>query len=84
MWYLKLPRIKMHWQRRSWVNTIANYMPRNRYFTIRNNIKCVEDELVTDDEKKCDKFWKVRPVAVSYTHLDVYKRQPIAILIKNM
>ena len=36
-------------------------MPRNHYFTIRNNNKCVEDELMTNDEKKCDKFWKVRP-----------------------
>lgn len=62
MSYLKFPRIRMYWARHTRVDLIASKMNRDRYFLIRQNLKVVEDDLVTDTDRKKDKFWKIRPV----------------------
>ena len=44
------------------VPRIAEIMSRNRYFRLRNNLKIVDDNDVSDDVKKADRLWKVRPL----------------------
>ncbi|KAJ8871993.1 hypothetical protein PR048_028333 [Dryococelus australis] len=43
------------------VSGIAEKISRDRYRTIRNNWKLVDDDKIPDAEKK-DKFWKVKPM----------------------
>ena len=35
-------------------------MTRDRFFTLRQHLKCVIDYEVTDDDKHNDKLWKLR------------------------
>lgn len=65
MSYLKYPRIKMYWANQTRVPQIADVMPRNKYFCIRNHFRCRDYASVTPDEKTTTKFWKVAPVVNS-------------------
>ena len=65
MSYLKYPRIRMYWAEKTRVPVIADNMSRDRYFTIRKNLKLRDDLLVSDEERAEDKFWKVRPLLKS-------------------
>ncbi|XP_049840941.1 piggyBac transposable element-derived protein 3-like [Schistocerca gregaria] len=37
-------------------------MTRNRYFTIRSNLKVTDDNAVTEETRRKDKLWKIRPL----------------------
>lgn len=43
---------------------IANNMSRDRYFLIRNWIKAVFDGDITQEERKSDRLWTVRPLLI--------------------
>lgn len=62
MSYLKYPRIRMYWQRKTQVSQVADNMARTKYFIIRNNLRVREYADVPDQEKDSDKFWKVAPL----------------------
>ncbi|XP_054259872.1 piggyBac transposable element-derived protein 3-like [Macrosteles quadrilineatus] len=62
MSYLKYPRIKMYWASRTRIPQISDAMPRNKYFLIRNHIRCRDYTNVSDEEKARNKYWKVSPV----------------------
>lgn len=49
MSYLKYPRIKMYWARKTRVAQIADAMTRNRFFQIRNHLKLMDDTEVTPE-----------------------------------
>jgi len=44
------------------VPRIADTISCNRYLKLRNNIKVVHDVAVSEEEKKSDKLWKLRPL----------------------
>ncbi|GBP77293.1 Chimeric ERCC6-PGBD3 protein [Eumeta japonica] len=59
---LGLPRIRMYWALKTKVYYIANTITRNRFFQLRSNLKVTNDELITQNARQNDKFWKVRPM----------------------
>lgn len=60
-----LPRTRMYYDVRTQVPAIASIVPRDKFFAIRNNLKLVYDNDVTDEEKAATKFWKVGPLVNS-------------------
>ena len=62
MSYLGYPRIRMYWSEKTRVKCIADNITRERYKTIRNNLKLLDDDEVSDAEKLSNKFWKVKPI----------------------
>ncbi|KAF9405302.1 hypothetical protein HW555_013911 [Spodoptera exigua] len=44
------------------VTVMADHMSRNRFFTLRNSLKLVNDNDYSAEDKSKDKLWKVRPL----------------------
>lgn len=59
---LKYPQIKMYWAKMTKVSAITNSMTRDRYFQIRSNLKVVIDTDVSEEDRKADKLFKIRPL----------------------
>lgn len=78
---LRYPRIRMYWMGVTRVPRIADIMSRNRYFRLRNNLKIVDDNDVSDDVKKADRLWKVRPLVdqVRAGCLKMYRASKVSI-----
>lgn len=66
MGVLGYPRIRMYWSKSFKIPLIANTMGRNRFFKIRNYLHVVNNLDVSDEERKLDKLWKVRPIITSF------------------
>lgn len=47
----------MYWSKDT---RVPDNMSRDRYFSVRNNLKQRDDVTITEEEKVKDKFWKVR------------------------
>lgn len=62
MSYLKFPRIRMYWANSTRVPIICETMSRERYMVLRRNLKLVDDALISEEEKKSNKFWKIQPL----------------------
>ena len=59
---ISYPRIRMYWQRGLQIPLVCGTITRDRYFKIRSSLKVVVDTDVSDDAKKQDGLWKVRPL----------------------
>ncbi|KAJ2940718.1 hypothetical protein O0L34_g14666 [Tuta absoluta] len=59
---INYPTLRMYWSKEFRIPIIANSMPRNRYFILRNAVKVVLDEEVSTVQRQADKLWKVRPL----------------------
>ena len=69
-----LLRRRMFWSENTRIDKIADDMSRNRWEEIKSNLHFNNnDNMPYREDADRDKLFKIRPV--SYTHLDVYKRQ---------
>ncbi|CAH0723921.1 unnamed protein product, partial [Brenthis ino] len=59
---LNYPWLRMYWETKWRVPIIADNMSRNRFTALRRSIKVVFDEDITEETRKKDKLWKVRPL----------------------
>lgn len=57
---LKYPRVRLYWEKNFEVNIIAQNMPRDRFFSLRNNLHLIDNNEIPNGNK--DKFIKVRPL----------------------
>ena len=60
---INLPRIRMYWQPATRIDRIAESMPVNRFFKLRQNIHAVSAREPPKDNT--NKFWKVDPVVTA-------------------
>ena len=56
------PRVRIFWQKGFAIPVLTDSMTRDRFFKIRSSLKAVIDIDASDEEKKADRLWKVRPV----------------------
>lgn len=59
---INYPYIRMYWENKWRIPSVADSMPRNRYFLLRTALKVVFDPDVTQEQRNQDKLWKVRPL----------------------
>ena len=58
---IKMPRIRMYWADKTRLAYIVKTMSRNRLFLLRKNLKVVNDNYITLQQRNDDKLWKLRP-----------------------
>lgn len=61
---LKFPQIKMYWAALTRAERISRSMTRKRFFMIRNHLKVVIDNDISDDTRRADKLWKIKPLMI--------------------
>ena len=59
---IKMPRIQMYWQVQTRFSVVADVMTEDRFLEIRSYLKVQDDNRVSEDMKKKDRLWKVRPI----------------------
>ncbi|XP_037518745.1 piggyBac transposable element-derived protein 3-like isoform X2 [Rhipicephalus sanguineus] len=59
---LGYPQMRLYWARGTRVRAIADGLTRDRFFTLRSNLKVVNDLEFKEEDKKNDRLWKVRPI----------------------
>lgn len=57
---LNFPRIRMYWEKTTYINLVAQNMNRNRFFSLRTHFHVVNNLHVPVNNE--DKFFKIRPV----------------------
>jgi len=60
MGVLNFPRIRMYWEQKSRINTIANNMTRNRFFELRFCYHVIDNNTIPTNN--IDRFIKARPL----------------------
>ena len=58
----KYPWLRMYWSQKFRLPLVADPLSRNKFFDIRANLKIVDDNRVSEDHKRSDRLWKVRPL----------------------
>ncbi|KAG5893809.1 hypothetical protein JTB14_027846 [Gonioctena quinquepunctata] len=53
----------MYWASLTRVSKISNSMTRKRFFSIRSHLKVVVDSDVSEEIRKKDELWKIKPLA---------------------
>lgn len=55
------PQTRMYWSNGLRIPASSDTMSRDRFFKLRSQLKVVIDDDVSEDERKIDQLWKVRP-----------------------
>uniref|UniRef100_A0A8C6PBR5 PiggyBac transposable element-derived protein domain-containing protein n=1 Tax=Nothobranchius furzeri TaxID=105023 RepID=A0A8C6PBR5_NOTFU len=55
------PHTRMFWSNAFQIPAISDRMSCDRFFKLRSNLKAVIDDDIPENQKKADRFWKVRP-----------------------
>ncbi|XP_029960172.1 uncharacterized protein LOC115397835 [Salarias fasciatus] len=55
------PQTRMYWSSTLKLPAIAERFTRDRFFKLRQSIKVINDDNVSEDMRASDKFWKIRP-----------------------
>ena len=58
----KYPWLRMYWSQKYRLPLVADPLTRGKFFDIRANLKIVDDNRVSEDQKRSDRLWKVRPL----------------------
>lgn len=48
---LKLPRVRMYWEKDTYINLVAETMPRNRFFSLRTHFHVVDNMEIPKNNK---------------------------------
>lgn len=67
----------MYWAAKTSVPIITNTMTRDRFFKIRQSIKVTDDFAISDDQKKEEALWKVRPLLNRVQQGCLYQQRPL-------
>lgn len=59
---MRYHRIQQYWAHQTRVPIVADNFTRSRFFTVRSNFKLVDDNIVSENTKENDCFWKIRPI----------------------
>lgn len=59
---INYPILRMYWEQKWRIATIADAISRDRFILIRNNIKLIYDDDISPKHRSQDKLWKVRPI----------------------
>ncbi|CAI5666965.1 unnamed protein product [Oreochromis niloticus] len=59
---LGYPNIQMNWASNTRVQVVAESMTRIHFYKLRNSIKIINDLDFSDDEKRSDLLWRIRPL----------------------
>lgn len=78
---VRMPRIKMYWQAKTRIPWIADKMTRDRFYKLRSNLKVVDDNRVSDEERRRDRVWKVRPMLEEIRHRCTELPKPTSVSI---
>lgn len=62
MSFLDYSQMRLYWALRTRTPAISDVITRDRFFTLRSNLKAVNGLEVSDEEKKIDRLQKVRPI----------------------
>jgi hypothetical protein len=57
---LKMPRVRMYWEKDTYINLVAETMPRNRFFSLRTHFHVVDNMEIPKNNN--DTFFKIRPL----------------------
>ncbi|KAG5886569.1 hypothetical protein JTB14_011281 [Gonioctena quinquepunctata] len=78
---LEFPQIKMYWASLTRVSKISNSMTRKRFFSIRSHLKVVVDSDVSEEIRKKDELWKIKPLAdkIRNSCLSLERRHIVAV-----
>lgn len=59
---IQYPQVHMYWMKKWRIPIIANTMPRDKYKLIAKSLKLTFDNEVSEEDRKADRLWKVRPL----------------------
>ncbi|KAG5860622.1 PiggyBac transposable element-derived protein 3, partial [Gonioctena quinquepunctata] len=59
---MKYPRLHMYWNKKFKFPSVANVLPRSRFFLLRNNFHVVHNLSIDEEIKKNNKLWRVQPM----------------------
>jgi len=63
----KYPSLRMYWGTRFQLKEISECMSRDRFFSLRVNLHCVDNLVIDEAAQKTNRLWKVQPV-ISAVH----------------
>ncbi|KAG5882178.1 hypothetical protein JTB14_016446 [Gonioctena quinquepunctata] len=77
----KFPQIEMYWASLTRVLKISESMTHKRVFSIRSHLKVVVESDVSEEIRKKDKLWKIKPLAdkIRNSCLSLERRHIVAV-----